>query len=73
LAALIGVSSFWRRVRHGFGAACRLWRCVRRPRDSPTDGQVFDAAHGRGVVTKLRLEFVSAVQVLKILPGALAL
>jgi hypothetical protein len=46
---------------------------VRRPRDSPTDGQVFDAAHGRGVVTKLRLEFVSAVQVLKILPGALAL
>jgi hypothetical protein len=29
-----------------------------------TDWQVFDAVHGRGVVTKLRLEFVSAAQVL---------
>jgi hypothetical protein len=39
-----------------FGAARRLKRLI--------DRQVFDAVHGRGVVTKLRLEIVSAVQVL---------
>jgi hypothetical protein len=42
--------------------ALPLWRCARRRRF--TDWQEFDAARGRGVVTKLRLEFVSAVQVL---------